>query len=258
MANHLSQSRRKLSIIGWLARSFPKFWSSARKASLNASVYKHLDSNPFLPETTVSLVPGTGYLNYDRQQNISFYLGYGKWAKSLVGGDPVLLNVDLTAGGADRFALTLSAAPGAFSILISVADNTFFENSGQEYLSGDGPGTYYLSFSEFSGVDFEKIGSIGLQTGLAGPGEYRFDDFRTASAVPEPATYGIVFGLALAAYALRRGILLGDDTRSSRNAPATAPPRHRFARSKSCTETLRILDSLMMTSRPGSFPVRSQ
>jgi hypothetical protein len=154
------------------------------------------ENNPFLPHSSVSLVPGNGFLDYDRQQNGSFQLGY------LAAASTPPMNVDLTVGGGNRFAITLSQVPGSFSITVGVRDNTFFQTSYPFTIEGSGPGTYYMDFSSFTGVDFTSIGSIALTLGGgSGPGNYRFSGFQV---VPEPPGGAIVVGFALFGFAAVR------------------------------------------------------
>src|SRR6185369_8881920 len=111
--------------------------------------------NPILPHSSTSLTLGDGYLNYDRQQNAFIELKYGNYASTP-------MNLDVTPNGADRFRLTLSAAPGQFSLAIVVQDNSFFQTEKGADINGNGPGTYDLSFTAFPGVEFNKLGGIRI------------------------------------------------------------------------------------------------
>ena len=150
------------------------------------------------PHSSVTLQNGTGYLQYDRRGNSGFALFYGSYINNSV-------NVDLQAGGNDRLALNVIAAPAPFQITLQVHDNSLSGSHDQTAtLSGSGAGVFYLPFSSFPLIEWDKIAGIALHLDTHadypltnGPGTYQFDYL---AAVPESGSVPFLASLALAAF----------------------------------------------------------
>jgi hypothetical protein len=169
------------------------------------TVFLNPEDNQFLPTSTISLQTGSGFLNYDREQNVAFQLKYGTYASTP-------MNLNLTGAGEDSFRLVLSQAPGPLVVTLQMRDNSFFVNEqAQSFSIGSGPGTYDIPFSAFPTLQFDKLGGIlmTLWPGTApdnGPGVYRFESF---TAVPEARDSAFIFGAILMVFAAARGRVRG-------------------------------------------------
>ncbi len=156
--------------------------------------------NVNVSHSTLTVQSGTGFLDYNRQQNGGISLTYGAFVS-------VPMNADLTTGGNNRFALNVLAAPGSFQLGVQVSDNSFFgSHNVTVQLSGNGAGIYEIPFSSFGLVEFDKVAGIRLfmNPGAApnnGPGNYRFDYL---AAVPEPKASVAITGLLLLGFGLSR------------------------------------------------------
>jgi hypothetical protein len=115
------------------------------------------------------------------------------------------LGVDLTADGADRFVVEVSAlsAVGAgpgFSVRVTDSDSASVVELG----SVSSTGSYEFLFSAFSGIDFTDVRVIGLHSlGGVAPADGESISFGSFATVPEPST-GILVGVGLLALAATR------------------------------------------------------
>lgn len=158
------------------------------------------ETNPFLPHNSASLESGSGFLQYNRQQNGLLSIGYGSFAF-------VPMQLNLIPGGEDRFELRVLEAPSPFTLFIAIHDNSFFGTVHESGFNIRGPGTYELPFSVFGPVELDNIGGIRLQflrssnPDFGGPGLYRFDSL--AVVVPEPSPLAIAGLLSVVLFLTR-------------------------------------------------------
>ena len=156
---------------------------------------------------TLSLVSAVAILVAPRSRAVEIELitnftctdviGTGTTCSQSAGLSP---GTDLLSIDNDRFQLDVSAVVGTWYATVSVDDGM---NSAAETISPiTSPGTYYLLFSDFLGLDVSAVDAVVLEVSNASSA----GDFITVdrlAAVPEPST-GLLLATGLVALAASR------------------------------------------------------
>jgi len=112
----------------------------------------------------------------------------------------ILLSTDLISTGNDSFQLEVGAVVGTWDATIMADDGVNFDSVTVPAITD--PGTYYVQFAAFSGIDFSSLDSLALEVANASsPGD--FITVGRLAAVPEPST-ALLFASGLVALAASR------------------------------------------------------
>lgn len=151
---------------------------------------------------------GSGQIHFDQTDPTLLILSYGSPSGTL--DTDRHLHLDLTPWAGLQIEVLSMSRP----FDIQVGTLSYQQESGGlgEYSSGgmffiNEPGTYVLPFSHLSGSsDFTDIAGLELVIGgfiLDAPAEFTLGQVNL-TAVPEPSTYAVLFGLGLVGFALYR------------------------------------------------------
>lgn len=172
-----------------------------------------IDGSMLGGERDITSFVGTTYGSTGGQATVAYTAGFAQATITYDGNDDSAANafglggVDLTAGGADRFLLSVTSVSniGSMQIFIDDSFGNAIRNGAQDINSA---GLYEFAFNTFtfsngSGANFNNVNAIRLvfssNVDARGPASLTMDYLRTDSAVavPEPSTFALL-GLTLA------------------------------------------------------------